>query len=141
MTGEVTRVRSNTTNGTEDDGDNFTAVLISNAAIEMKRFLSESYDFPREVCASAYVGDLLVTCYSQFSRNRTFGLMVGRGYSIHSAQVEMKMVAEGYYASDCIRRINERFRIEMPIAECVHRILYEGAPAAEEMEKLTQKLI
>ena len=122
-------------------GDNFTAVLISNAAIEMKRFLSESYDFPREVCASAYVGDLLVTCYSQFSRNRTFGLMVGRGYSIHSAQVEMKMVAEGYYASDCIRRINERFRIEMPIAECVHRILYEGAPAAEEMEKLTQKLI
>ena len=122
-------------------GDNFTAVLISNAAIEMSRFLAQSYAFERDTCASVYLGDLLVTCYSQFSRNRTFGVMIGRGYSIKSAQVEMKMVAEGYYASECIMQINKRFGIDMPIAECVHRILYGGAPAAQQMEKLTMKLI
>lgn len=122
-------------------GDNFLSVLISNASIEMNRFLNESYPAERETNASAYLGDLLVTCYSQFSRNRTFGAMIGKGYSIHSAITEMRMVAEGYYASECIMQVNKRFNIDMPIAECVHRILYQGKPARSEINKMTKKLI
>ena len=108
--------------------------------MEMNRFLSESYAHPRDTSASAYLGDLLVTCYSQFSRNRTFGAMIGKGYRIRSAMAEMNMVAEGYYASECITQVNKRFGIEMPIAECVYRILYGGAPAAKEIAALTKKL-
>lgn len=122
-------------------GDNFLAVLISNAAIEMNRFLSESYPSERETSASAYLGDLLVTAYSKFSRNREFGMMIGRGYSVAQAQEEMQMVAEGYYAAECIMQVNKRFGIDMPIAGCVHRILYGGQPARDEIEKMTRKLI
>ena len=89
-------------------GDNFLAVLISNGAMEMARFMEQTYPEKRNVFASAYLGDLLVTSYSQFSRNRRFGLMIGKGYSVHSAQMEMSMVAEGYYAADCIMKINLR---------------------------------
>lgn len=122
-------------------GDNFLAVLISNAAIEMNRFLNESYPSERNTSASAYLGDLLVTGYSKFSRNRKFGMMIGRGYSVERAQAEMEMVAEGYFAAECIMQVNKRFGIEMPIAECVHRILYGGRPARDEIEKMTKKLI
>ena len=122
-------------------GDNFMAVLISNGAIEMTRFLEQTYPAARNTCASAYLGDLLVTSYSQFSRNRTFGLMVGKGYSVKSAQIEMSMVAEGYYASECIFQINKKHGVEMPIAEAVHRILYEGGSPAAVMKKLTPQLI
>ena len=122
-------------------GDNFLAVLISNAAIEMNRFLNESYPSERNTSASAYLGDLLVTAYSRFSRNREFGMMIGRGCSVAQAQGEMEMVAEGYYAAECIMQVNKRFGIEMPISECVHRILYEGLPAGEEIRKIIKRLI
>lgn len=122
-------------------GDNFLSVLISNAAIEMNRFLNDSYPSERNTSASAYLGDLLVTAYSKFSRNREFGMMIGRGLTVEQAQDEMAMVAEGYFAAECIIQVNKRFDIEMPIAECVYRILYEGQPAREEIEKMTKKLI
>ena len=122
-------------------GDNFLAVLIANSAGEMKRFLDESYPDTRDTLVSAYVGDLLVTCYSVHSRNRRLGLLIGHGCTVKSALNEMTMVAEGYFAADCIRHINTRHRIEMPIAETVYRILYEKAPARRSMKELTTKLI
>lgn len=122
-------------------GDNFTAVLIANCAVEMERFLAESYPAKRQTGASAYLGDLLVTGYSLFSRNRRFGMMIGRGYSVEAAQLQLGMVAEGYFAAECIRHINTRFDIEMPIADTVYEILYRGAKAKEAMKELTTKLI
>lgn len=122
-------------------GDNFLAVLISNSAMEMDRFLRESYPAERETTASAYLGDLLVTAYSQFSRNRTFGIMVGKGYSVRTAQIEMSMVAEGYYAAECIMRVNEGHGINIPIAEAVYAILYRGECPAAAIGKLTENLI
>ena len=122
-------------------GDNFLAVLIANGAGEVKRFLDESYPDARETLVSAYVGDLLVTCYSVHSRNRRLGLLIGHGCTVRSALNEMTMVAEGYFAADCIRHINTRHRIEMPIAETVYKILYEKAPARRSMKELTTKLI
>lgn len=122
-------------------GDNFLAVYTSNAVIEMNRFLAGSYPFDREACVSAYLGDLLVTCYSQFSRNRTFGVMVGKGYSIQSAQREMNMVAEGYFASECVKQVNKRFNIDMPIADCVYDILYKGKNPIAELRKMSKRLL
>ncbi len=121
-------------------GDNFTAVLVSNAQMEMNRFLAESYPFERDTAASAYLGDLLVTCYSEFSRNRCFGAMVGGGRTVEGAMEDMKMVAEGYYAAACIRQVNKRFSIRMPIADCVYRVLYKGAAVEEELKNLTEEL-
>jgi len=118
-------------------GDNFNAVLISNAAAEMSRFVERSFPGDRHITDSAYLGDLLVTCYSQFSRNRTFGAMVGKGYSVRSAQAEMRMVAEGHYGSKGIEFINRKLKIDMPIADAVYDILYKGAPPRERMEALT----
>lgn len=122
-------------------GDNFLAVLISNCASEMTRFLSESYPDERNTQASAYLGDLLVTCYSIHSRNRRLGLLIGHGCSVKTALNEMTMVAEGYFAADCIRHINFRHKIEMPIAEMVYQVLYERASARKSMKTLTAKLI
>ena len=122
-------------------GDNFIAVLISNAAMEMSRFMAETYPAQRDTFASAYLGDLLVTSYSQFSRNRRFGLMIGKGYSVEAARVEMSMVAEGYYAAECVMRINERYGVEMPIARAVYGIPYEGKSPAASLKLLTEKLI
>ena len=122
-------------------GDNFIAVLTSNCAMEMSRFLRESYPDLRETRASAYLGDLLVTCYSTHSRNRRLGLLVGRGLSTRSALNEMTMVAEGYYASACISHINGRYNIDMPIANMVYNVLYKGASARKEMKKLCLDLI
>ena len=122
-------------------GDNFLAVLISNAAMEMARFMNTTYPAPRDTNASAYLGDLLVTSYSQFSRNRTFGLMIGKGSSVRNAQIEMSMIAEGYYASACITQINKRHGVDMPIARMVYNILYGGESPSAAMKKLTARLV
>ena len=122
-------------------GDNFLAVLIANSAMEMSRFMEQTYPAERNTFASAYLGDLLVTSYSQFSRNRRFGLMIGKGYPVQSAQMEMNMVAEGYYASECITQINKKFDVKMPIAETVHRILYDSEKPGPLIAKLTGHLI
>lgn len=123
-------------------GDNFMAVLISNAALEMERFMQQTYPAERNICNSAYLGDLLVTCYSQFSRNRTFGLMIGKGYSVRNAQMEMNMIAEGYYATACIQQVKSRgnMKIEMPIAEAMYNILYEKKNPSKEIKKILPKL-
>ncbi len=121
-------------------GDNFQAVLISNAIQEIKRFVDTVHPIPRDIKSSAYLGDLLVTCYSQFSRNRTFGTMLGKGYSVKSAQMEMLMVAEGYYATKSIKAINERYQVPMPITDCVYNIIYGKVSPVIECMLLTEQL-
>jgi len=121
-------------------GDNFQAVLISNAIREIKRFVDTFHPIKRDINESAYLGDLLVTAYSQFSRNRTFGEMIGRGYSISSAKLQLKMIAEGYYAVKCIAEINEKVKVDMPITEAVYNILYGGKSAKKQIKLLTDCL-
>lgn len=121
-------------------GDNFQAVLISNAIQEIKRFVDVVHPIGRDIKSSAYLGDLLVTAYSQFSRNRMFGAMVGKGYSVKYAQLEMNMIAEGYYGVKCIHEINKKYQVEMPITSAVYNILYEKISPAIEMKLLTDKL-
>lgn len=121
-------------------GDNFQAVLISNAVREMKRFVDAVHPIGRDIKESAYLGDLLVTAYSQFSRNRTFGNMVGKGYTVKSAQLEMNMIAEGYYAASCMHIINKKYKVDMPICRAVYAILYERLSPQIEMQLLTEKL-
>ncbi|MDO1447346.1 NAD(P)H-dependent glycerol-3-phosphate dehydrogenase [Rhodocytophaga aerolata] len=121
-------------------GDNFQAVLVSNAMQEIKRFIDHIYPKHRDLSGSAYLGDLLVTAYSQFSRNRTFGNMIGRGYSVKSAQVEMNMIAEGYYAVKSIHEINKEHKVSMPITEMVYSILYEKTPPHTAVQALKEVL-
>jgi glycerol-3-phosphate dehydrogenase (NAD(P)+) len=121
-------------------GDNFQAVLISNAIQEIMRFVDTVHPISRDIKSSVYLGDLLVTAYSKFSRNRTFGLMIGQGYPVKTALLEMNMVAEGYFAANCIHQINSRYNIYMPITEAVYNILYLGKPPAFEIKLLTDKL-
>lgn len=122
-------------------GDNFLAVLISNAFGEMKRFINATHaDNNRDTTNSAYLGDLLVTCYSQFSRNRTFGVMIGKSYSVKTAQLEMKQVVEGYYAVKAIHQINKKYNVDMPIADAVYAILYDHWYAESVIKVLRNKL-
>ncbi|HCC30674.1 MAG TPA: glycerol-3-phosphate dehydrogenase, partial [Marinilabiliales bacterium] len=121
-------------------GDNFQAVLISNAIREMKRFTDTVYPIHRDIKDSAYLGDLLVTAYSQFSRNRYFGTMVGKGYTIKYIMSEMNMVAEGYFASKGIWEINKKHRVTMPIADSIYQILYEKQSPRRIINELTEKL-
>ena len=121
-------------------GDNFQAVLVSNAIREIKRFVDTVHPIKRDINESAYLGDLLVTAYSQFSRNRTFGEMIGRGYSVHSAQLQLKMIAEGYYAVKCIVEINKKIKLDMPISEAVYNILYNRRSPKKQIKILTDRL-
>jgi len=121
-------------------GDNFLAVLLSNATLELKTFIDKIHPIDRDIYSSAYLGDLLVTGYSQHSRNRAFGNMIGKGYSVHNALMEMTMVAEGYYASKGIHKLRTEMNLGIPIAEMVYRILYENAISSKEVQKLTKIL-
>ena len=121
-------------------GDNFQSVLMSNAIREMKRFIKKVHRMKRNINNSAYLGDLLVTGYSTFSRNRMFGNMIGKGYTVKSAQLEMSMVAEGYYASKSAYEINQENNAKTPIIDAVYQILYNGKEAKDQFEKLTHKL-
>jgi glycerol-3-phosphate dehydrogenase (NAD(P)+) len=121
-------------------GDNFQAVLVSNAMQEIKRFLTRLNPVERDLNGSAYLGDLLVTTYSQFSRNRTFGNMIGRGYTVKSAQMEMNMIAEGYYAVRGIYEIMSNLQVDMPITKAVYKILYEKVSPMLEIMILRDRL-
>ncbi len=121
-------------------GDNFQSVLISNAIQEIENFIDVVNPIHRDVKSSAYLGDLLVTAYSKFSRNRTFGFMIGKGYSVKTAQLEMDMIAEGYYATKCLIEINKKFQVELPIVQAVYNILYEKISPVIEMRILADKL-
>ncbi len=121
-------------------GDNFQAVLISNAIREIERFVDVVNPVHRDVKSSAYLGDLLVTAYSNFSRNRTFGMMIGKGYSVKAAQLEMSMVAEGYYAVNSIIEMNKKYEADLPITQAVHRILYDKISPIIEINLLKDAL-
>ena len=121
-------------------GDNFQSVLISNAIREIKRFVDTVHPITRDIKDSAYLGDLLVTAYSKFSRNRTFGTYIGKGYSVKAAQMDMNMVAEGYYAVKCIKEINKDFGVSMPITDSVYRMVYEKMSPRLEFKLLSEVL-
>jgi glycerol-3-phosphate dehydrogenase (NAD(P)+) len=128
-----------------DYGDNFLSVYIANSANEMVRFVRvvrhDEDGIGLNYAASAYLGDLLVTCYSLYSRNRTFGNMIGKGYSVKSAQLELNMVAEGYNASRCIHNTNGDLQVNIPIADCIYEILWEHASAADGFKKIESLLV
>ncbi|MCC6252971.1 MAG: NAD(P)H-dependent glycerol-3-phosphate dehydrogenase [Bacteroidia bacterium] len=121
-------------------GDNFQAVLVANVIQEMEHIVQVINPMKRDIKHSAYLGDLLVTSYSQFSRNRVFGNMLGKGYSVKSAQFEMNMIAEGYYAVKCLIEMNKRYEINMPICRAVYNIIYERISPAIEIKLLTERL-
>ena len=118
-------------------GDNFQAVLVSNAQKEIKRFLLNMNHYTREDCNSVYLGDLLVTAYSQFSRNRHFGTMIGQGYSVKSIQLEMDLVAEGFFATKGIHELNKKIKLDLPIVETVYHILYKKKSPETQLKKLS----
>jgi glycerol-3-phosphate dehydrogenase (NAD(P)+) len=121
-------------------GDNFQSVLMSNGIREMKKFIRKVHKMKRNINNSAYLGDLLVTGYSVFSRNRMFGNMIGKGYTVQSAMMEMSMVAEGYYATKSAWELNQTYGANTPIIDAVYAILYEGKEAKKVFKKLTEKL-
>ncbi|MDR2117952.1 MAG: NAD(P)H-dependent glycerol-3-phosphate dehydrogenase [Tannerellaceae bacterium] len=119
-------------------GDNFQAVFLSNAIQEMRRFVDAVGDVRQDITDSVYLGDLLVTAYSRFSRNRIFGTMIGKGYSVKIAQLEMEMIAEGYYGTKCIHEINEKYKVDMPILNALYGILYEKKSPITVIQRLTE---
>lgn len=121
-------------------GDNFQAVLVSNAIQEIERFIDVVNPVHRDVKNSAYLGDLLVTAYSKFSRNRTFGYMIGKGYSVKAATLEIGMIAEGYYATKSLMEMNEKFNVDLPILTAVYHIIYGNRSARKTMQELAEKL-
>jgi glycerol-3-phosphate dehydrogenase (NAD(P)+) len=121
-------------------GDNFQSVLMSNGIREMKKFIRKVHRMKRNINNSAYLGDLLVTGYSVFSRNRMFGNMIGKGYTVQSAMMEMSMVAEGYYATKSAWELNQTYGAKTPIIDAVYSILYEGKDAKKVFKRLTEKL-
>lgn len=123
-------------------GDNFQSVLMSNAIREMKKYVKKVYKMKRDINGSAYLGDLLVTGYSTFSRNRMFGTMIGKGYTVKSAQMEMSMIAEGYYATKSAYLLNQKNdnKADTPIIDAVYNVLYEGKNAKKTFKELTDKL-
>ncbi|MDC7994863.1 NAD(P)H-dependent glycerol-3-phosphate dehydrogenase [Altibacter sp. HG106] len=124
-------------------GDNFQSVLMSNAIREMKRYVKKVHKMKRDINQSAYLGDLLVTGYSVFSRNRMFGNMIGKGYTVKSAQMEMSMIAEGYYAAKSAYHLNKqkgKKKAKTPIINAVYEVLYEGKEPKRIFAKLTEKL-
>ncbi|HET6995149.1 MAG TPA: NAD(P)H-dependent glycerol-3-phosphate dehydrogenase, partial [Chitinophagaceae bacterium] len=141
-----------------DYGDNFLSVYIANAADEMAGFLRLSgavhivvgehegedpitHRKTPNYAASVYLGDLLVTCYSLYSRNRTFGNMIGKGYSVKAAQLEMNMIAEGYNAARCIYNINRKIKAPIPMAETIYKILWENVKASDGFKRIEQVLV
>jgi glycerol-3-phosphate dehydrogenase (NAD(P)+) len=121
-------------------GDNFRAVLVSKAMSEMLYFIDTIKAKHRNILSSAYLGDTLVTAYSLYSRNRTFGTMIGKGYTINAAILELNMVAEGYYASQAVKAVAKEHNLDMPIADTVYGILYDHLPPAHEFAELAEKL-
>lgn len=123
------------------NGDNFLAMFVSSAIREMERFLDFICPMPgRNICDSVYLGDLLVTSYSRFSRNHNLGTMIGKGYSVKAAMIEMEMVAEGYYGTKCIYEINRQCKVEMPILDAAYAILYQGASVFRTIYNLSQRM-
>ncbi|MDY3857383.1 MAG: NAD(P)H-dependent glycerol-3-phosphate dehydrogenase [Muribaculaceae bacterium] len=121
-------------------GDNFMAMLVSNAIREMEEFLSAVCPRKRNICDSVYLGDLLVTAYSRFSRNHNFGSMIGKGYSVKAAKMEMEQTAEGYYGAKCIHEINLNYNVHMPIAEAVYDILYRRVRPETAISRIANEL-
>lgn len=121
-------------------GDNFQAVLLSNASKEMSRFLARASSVERNINDSVYLGDLLVTGYSRYSRNRTLGTLIGKGYSVMQAQAEMEMTAEGYYGAKCIYELNKKYKVDLPIAKAVYDLLYNRESAKETFRELSLRL-
>lgn len=123
------------------EGDNFQAMLVSNAIREMERFIYTVSPRTRQICDSVYLGDLLVTSYSRFSRNHNFGSMIGRGYSVKAARMEMEQTAEGYYGTKCIHEINHRYGVAMPILDGVYDILYRNIKPAIAIKAMSDTFI
>lgn len=124
-------------------GDNFQSVLMSNAIREMKKYVKKVHKMKRDINDSAYLGDLLVTGYSLFSRNRMFGTMIGKGYTVKSAQMELSQIAEGYYATKSAYNLNQqrgKKKAKTPIIDAVYEILYENKDPKKTFKKLTEKL-
>jgi len=121
-------------------GDNFQSVLMSNAIREMKRYIRNVHKLKRNINNSAYLGDLLVTGYSVFSRNRTFGNFIGKGYTVTAAQAEMNMVAEGFYAAKSAKLLSINFKTSTPIIDAVYAVLYKGQSPEKTFQKLSKKL-
>ncbi len=119
-------------------GDNFLAMLVSNAIREMESFLNAVSPRPRQICDSVYLGDLLVTAYSRFSRNHNFGSLIGRGYSVKAAKMEMEQIAEGYYGTQCMHEINKRYGVAMPILDGMYDILYRNLSPAKTLNALSR---